>query len=1627
MQPRPVRPSPVDKQATVYGAVHTLKPWEVAKPSKRTPSGRWEPGVTKKPPPPPSPQKHLDTRYKAALAAPVNAKIKVPGQKKRVPARQYLADTMTADEKKSYLQQYINTVTQRQAGQNGDHGGFLDALTRTPGSVYSHGLGPVLGRLRYSVPKQLGGKEWQGDQPSFTEALQAPPDLLLGKSATNLLTSGRTSDPVGAGLELATLPLVGGRLLHAGEEVGRAAMAARASGLKTREAVPAIRSAVGKALGLGDLTKVSGEAANNPLIRSAARTRTHAAIDQMMVGRSPVEIQALKDGVDAQAHIATKDLKPKQAKAAARQSYKQIERQAVEAAGDGAGGIRTFRNARVEAVRNPHYAPLPRGGVKPLDEAATAAYVKQSIADAGRMTSISRSPARLNEMFREAHRLAATGVRFRKWYEVSAKRILSHVHGDLEEADKLAQLHGIYSANRSVDANSVLALRAYDEAVAGLPITQGSGPQIKAATKVMKGIPWDGRKTNSFYSNMLKHIDPEKYRSEFGNREVTVDIWMMRMFGFKGKSPTGAQYNWIENHIRELARQLGWTPEEVQAATWVALKAQSEGTSMEMAAYDFAHGIDTHLGKIMFKADPEAMKVIAPEGRNLIHEIVGVPGTGGHAVPSGERAHYIPLLRAKGEGGDFVISDAERKLAEEAAAAHGRVLDLPKVAYGRIFQAKTRGEANAVELRIPGGLSTELEEALVEALGRGTDLVHTRAGAWLLQSTKKDNKAWLDQMSRVLQSVDPKLERQATAVAYDGGVVERSHYDDLLERLEQRRPGAGASLHELESGVTAGRGGAAADLQRTASRARTTERTGPGAEADFDSTLARSRAGERGAYLSDTPAAELVADGYRLFMGGPDDAVHYALHESGDFGYFASRTKGDGRAALAQAITEGARTLDAFDGGLIRYYEQSGFREVARTPWDDAQAPKNWNLKRDGRPDIVHMAYRPDLPIERSSRLVKNWEAAKKLALRIAREETGSFTPGEFLPRRFRRTAMPEEAGAGEGVRPGRPLSLASDTPPKDIPTEPFLTEQELAAGATPEERMQGAIPRAKRARKNVDVGYSVERGQRFDNYEQAYGDAVKRGLDPETAHIVALQELKGELQHEPFKGFDFSDAERQEMIRQVHEHPDLKTGQKVRVTAAIRDGAKGKTPQLAQIVLLEKVFGKAKTADFAEAVGKQAEQKLLAQVIREIRTGSRTLQSTLDISYLLRQGLVSGARHPVLWKRGVMPSFKAMSKKGYDTASRELALAPGFDEASEAGVHFTEVGAKDLAKTEEAYQSTLLAKVPGISHSGNAYTFFLNKNRLDLWNALAPMVERNAAEGKGLLQAPWKRGQPRDVDKALKDLARYINSATGRGTGGEAFERVAPHAASVLFSPRLLRSRFNFLNPVWYARMDPAVRRQALQAATQTVLGGMAFLYAASNIPGVTVGLDPTNANFGRIRIGDTRIDLWGGFQPLVRLYAQLLTGVYTVSTTPPGEVAKQFNLAKGGFGKSSRYDISLNFLRSKLAPNVSLLVDWLDNQNAVGQPFQWRDQWRRAVPMIVTDLLDTYQKGGAGVPGALGAGALASLGIGVQTYPNRPHPPSKGRLAPPGGGGGGLLSPSGGGAGLLSPSSGGAGLLGP
>ena len=104
----------------------------------------------------------------------------------------------------------------------------------------------------------------------------------------------------------------------------------------------------------------------------------------------------------------------------------------------------------------------------------------------------------------------------------------------------------------------------------------------------------------------------------------------------------------------------------------------------------------------------------------------------------------------------------------------------------------------------------------------------------------------------------------------------------------------------------------------------------------------------------------------RLFMSD-DGASGFALKGNDLVSVFKGQTdnKRVAHAMVPLAIEEGARTGDAFDTVLPEIYGDHGLKTVARLPWDDSQAPDDWNKEtfsesNNGEPDVVFMAFDPD-------------------------------------------------------------------------------------------------------------------------------------------------------------------------------------------------------------------------------------------------------------------------------------------------------------------------------------------------------------------------------------------------------------------------------------------------------------------------------------------------------------------------------------------------------------------------------------------------------------------------------------------------------------------------------------------
>jgi hypothetical protein len=189
------------------------------------------------------------------------------------------------------------------------------------------------------------------------------------------------------------------------------------------------------------------------------------------------------------------------------------------------------------------------------------------------------NPQKLAALTKSMTNLTKEGEFGRFWYERSGRQILDITGGNKADAEKIIQAVAITSANTPVASNFDFAIQAYYQWKNGQPIKTGmyTTAMSKKLQKMFEGEDWAGRKTNNFYNNLMREVDPSKVQG------VTTDLWMMRAFGFDKDAPTSAQYSFVENETKRIAENLGWEPQQVQASIWVALKSRMENKSVKDA------------------------------------------------------------------------------------------------------------------------------------------------------------------------------------------------------------------------------------------------------------------------------------------------------------------------------------------------------------------------------------------------------------------------------------------------------------------------------------------------------------------------------------------------------------------------------------------------------------------------------------------------------------------------------------------------------------------------------------------------------------------------------------------------------------------------------------------------------------------------------------------------------------------------------------------------------------------------------------------------------------------------------------------------------------------------------------
>lgn len=352
-----------------------------------------------------------------------------------------------------------------------------------------------------------------------------------------------------------------------------------------------------------------------------------------------------------------------------------------------------------------------------------------------------------------------------------------------------------------------------------------------------------------------------------------------------------------------------------------------------------------------------------------------------------------------------------------------------------------------------------------------------------------------------------------------------------------------------------------------------------------------------------------------------------------------------------------------------------------------------------------------------------------------------------------------------------------------------------------------------------------------------------------------------------------------------------------------------------------------------------KAVSDLLLDVVKQVTDNSVSLVATLDNSFLGRQGLNTLKTHPSIW-------WEEMVKKSFSDFARTIGGEKTLD-ALWADIYSNPLyingelqKAKILPKSEEQFPSSIPERIPALGRifkaSESAFSGSALRGRIKLYELIRGIAENNGVE----------------IDnKQIESIGTLVNSLTARGKWGK---RGEPSVVKlVLWAPKMLKAHLDnlILHPSGLSDITPFARKQA-QINLVKIISSTAIVLGIANAlqPG-SAELDPRSSKSGKIVIGTGKkaqtigvlldliglssttysdgsvaLDTTGGAASIITLASRLATMSSKSSTT--GIV----NELGSGYGKTSGFDLAVDFLTNKTTPIAHAIIDVLRGEKFGG-----------------------------------------------------------------------------------------------
>ena len=419
----------------------------------------------------------------------------------------------------------------------------------------------------------------------------------------------------------------------------------------------------------------------------------------------------------------------------------------------------------------------------------------------------------------------------------------------------------------------------------------------------------------------------------------------------------------------------------------------------------------------------------------------------------------------------------------------------------------------------------------------------------------------------------------------------------------------------------------------------------------------------------------------------------------------------------------------------------------------------------------------------------------------------------------------------------------------------------------------------------------------------------------------------------------------------------------------------------------------------------------------------TRVLSATGEMSFVGIQGLTQSVAHPKIAGEAFKTALRFMfSEKKTEQWLDNLKAQDFYPELKQSKLAITQPYAEITAREELFYSDHVnmvwnFLGLPLKYKSAEAYK---------TWQAASPLkaFERAAVgyldtlrvmrylDGRQLLQDKGITFE--NNPEAYKDMADVLNTLTGRASLGFA-EQVAPQLTKVFFSPRNWASAIKTATPygfIWLGKKragadgwKPSVAQKMALSDLSKVIGATAGIVALAALKynnddddETSVELDPRSSDFGKIKLGNTRVDPWGGRVQQVVFMSRLIADAMHYAA--PDKFAGGFKNAKGEvvplgtpYKAPSSEAIMINMAINKLSPSASLVENFLSKVPAEGggytdergNPYSFKEDLKEKIhPIYWSTVAEMLKDDPTAMDGFLLA--YAFFGGGVSVYETKP-----------------------------------------